>query len=42
LKRHNFFIDIDLVAQMRDEAERLGVSMAEVLRRALRAYLLPR
>jgi hypothetical protein len=42
MKRHNFFIELDLVARMRNEAKQAGVSMAEILRRALRAYLIER
>jgi plasmid stability protein len=39
LRRHNFFLDIELVDRLRVRARKEGVSMADILRRALAAYL---
>lgn len=39
MTRHNFFLPAELVAEMKAYSERTGVSMSELVRRALQAYL---
>ena len=37
--RHNFFLPEDLVAKMKQHSDRTGVSLSEIVRRALYTWL---
>jgi predicted DNA-binding protein len=37
--RHNFFLPEDLMARMKQYSERTGVSLSEIVRRAIFAWL---
>lgn len=39
MKRHNFFLPDDLVAEMKKLSETTGATMSEIVRRALKAYI---
>lgn len=39
MKRHNFFLPTELVAQMKEVSEKTGATMSEIVRRALQAYI---
>ena len=39
MKRSNFFLPLPLLARLKAETERTGLSAAEIVRRALEAYL---